>query len=91
MLVQRARTVYWKKWAAKHVKRRSMARTRASSLAKEKGRTGRENCGIRKIFSEGGWTQKRLFDNGWSDISGKLVGGRKAQKSTGSTTVRNGT
>ena len=23
----------------------------------------------RKIFLEGGWTQKRLFDIGWSDIS----------------------
>ena len=37
MLLQRARSVYWKKWAAKHgyekVKRRSMAGTRASSFA----------------------------------------------------------
>ena len=23
----------------------------------------------RKIFLEGGWTQKRLFDSGWSDVS----------------------
>ena len=40
MPVQTARSVYWKKWAAKHeyegrVERGSMARTRASSLAKE--------------------------------------------------------
>ena len=39
MLVQRARSVLWKKWAAKHeyeeLKDGSMAGARASSLAKE--------------------------------------------------------
>ena len=36
MLVQRPRSVYWKKWAAKHKhERESTAGTRASSLAKE--------------------------------------------------------
>ena len=38
MLVQRARSVYWKKWAAKHEYeelKESMNGTRASSLAKE--------------------------------------------------------
>ena len=39
---------------------------------------------IRKIFLEGGWTQKRLFDIGWSDVSlcqaCQMVGGhREAQ------------
>ena len=37
MLVHRAPSVYWKKWAAKHeyeeLKKRSMAGTRASSFA----------------------------------------------------------
>ena len=39
MPVQRARSVYWKKWAAKHeyeeFERGSMAGTRSSSVAKE--------------------------------------------------------
>ena len=34
-----------------------MARTSSGSLV------------ARKIFLEGGWTQKRLFDIGWSDVS----------------------
>ena len=46
----------------------------------------------RKILLEGGWTQKRLFDiGGRTTVSVKLVRWRKAQKSTGSTTVWNGT
>ena len=45
----------------------------------------------RKIFLEGGWTKKRLFDIGWSDVSQfKPAKLRKAQRSTGFTTVRNG-
>ena len=55
MLVQRARFVYWKKWAAMH---------EHEELKRERGAKG-----VRKIFLEGGWTQKRLFDIGWSDTS----------------------
>ena len=43
----------------------------------------------RKILLEGGWTQKRLFDIGWSvSVNVKLARRRKAQRSTGSTLPR---
>ena len=38
MLVQRARSVYWKKWAAKHENEELKERTSSSSLAKESKR-----------------------------------------------------
>ena len=39
-------------------------------LKKTKGVwTGKYRNVARKIFLEGGWTQKRLFDIGWSDVS----------------------
>ena len=48
-----------------------MTRTSSSSLAKEsEGEKDRKasKCG-QKNFLEGGWTQTRLFDIGWSDAS----------------------
>ena len=41
-----------------------MDRCSSRSLATEKHRNV-----AREIFLEGGWTQKRLFDLGWSDVS----------------------
>ena len=75
MLVQRARSMYWKKWAAKHEQEdlkegawvdpaQVLLRKKAKGVWTEKHRNV-----ARKIFLEGGWTQKRLFDIGWSDIS----------------------
>ena len=75
MLVQRARSVYWKKWAAKHEHEElkegawlepavALFRKKAKGVWIEKHRNV-----ARKIFLEGGWTQKRLFDMCWSDVS----------------------
>ena len=63
MLAQRAHSVYWKTWAAKHEHEESkeggwLERELTLSRKKEKG-----------DWTEGGWTQKRLFDIGWSDVS----------------------
>ena len=64
MLVQRARSVYEEVGSqarVRRVERRNMAGTRASSL---------EHRNVaRKMFLEGEWTQKRLFDVGRSDVS----------------------
>ena len=49
------------------MKRRSTAVTRASSFVEKS--EGNWADVARKIFLEGGWTQKRLFDVEWSDIS----------------------
>ena len=75
MLVQRARSVSWKKWAAKHeheeLKEGAWLEP-ALALLRKKVRedwTERHRNVARKIFLEGGWTQKRLFDVGWSDVS----------------------
>ena len=49
-----------------------MARTSSGSLAKEskKGIGPKSIVSVaRKIFLEGGWTQKRVLDIGWSDVS----------------------
>ena len=47
-----------------------MARTRASSLAKVRDNWTEKHRNVaRKIFLEGGWTQKRLFGIDWSDTS----------------------
>ena len=51
---------YMKKWAAKHEYEELKEGTWLE--------LGRANV-VRKIFLEGGWTQKRLFDVGWSDVS----------------------
>ena len=75
MLVQRARSVYWKKWAAKHEYeelKEGVWNEQAPALLCKKVREERtvtyRNV-ARKIFLEGGRTQKRLFDIGWSDES----------------------
>ena len=97
MLVQRARSVHWKKWAAKHEDEElidgawlepglALLRKKAKENWTEKHRTV-----ARKIFLEGGWTQKRLFDAGWSDVRQCQACQRKAQRSTGSSTAQSGT
>ena len=75
ILMQRARSVYWKKWAASHeyeeLKEGEWLEPGLALLRKkEKGNWTEKNRNVaRKIFLEGGWTQKRLFDIGWSDVS----------------------
>ena len=79
MLVQRARSVHWKKWAAKHeyeeLKEGAWLEPGLALLRKkEKGDWAEKHRNLaRKIFLEGGWTQKRLFDIGWSDVSVKFA------------------
>ena len=75
MLVQRARSVCWKKWAAKHEHEElKEGRWLEPGLAllrkkvKEKW-TEKHRCVARKIFLEGSCTQQRPFDIGWSDVS----------------------
>ena len=74
-LLQRARSVYWKKWAAKHeyeeLKEGVWIEQAPALLCKKvrEERTVTYRNVARKIFLEGGWTQKRLFDIGWSDES----------------------
>ena len=75
MLVQRARSVLWKKWVAKHeyeeLKEGAWLEPGLALLRKKVKEhwTEKHRNVARKIFLEGGWTQKRLFDVGWSDIS----------------------
>ena len=73
MLLQRARSENWKKWAAKHeYEELKDGAWRASSLAKEReGALDRKasQCGQEDLFGRRGWTQQRLFDIGWSDVS----------------------
>ena len=75
MLVLWARSVYWKKWAAKHEQEElkvgawiepalALLRKKAKGAWTEKHRNV-----ARKIFLEGGWTQKRLIDIDRSDVS----------------------
>ena len=67
--------MYWKKWAAKHGYEEleegawlepglALLRQKVKENWSEKHRNAAS-----KIFLEGGWTQKRLFDVDWSDIS----------------------
>ena len=75
MLVQRARSVYWKKWVAKHeyveLKEGAWLEPgQALVRKKENGDWTEKHRNVdRKIFLEGGWTLKRLIDMGWSDVS----------------------
>ena len=74
-LVQRARSVHWKKRAAKHEyeePKEGVWLGSARVLLRKKVRgewTEKHRNVARKIFLEGGWTQKRLFDICWSDAS----------------------
>ena len=75
MLLQRARSVHWKKLAARHedeeLKEGAWLDPGLVLLRKkvEENWTEKHRSVARKIFLEGGWTQKRLFHIGWSDIS----------------------
>ena len=75
MLVQTDRSVYWKKWAAKHeyeeLKEGAWLEPGLALLRKKvrENWTEKHHNVARKIFLEGGWTQKRLFDIDWSDTS----------------------
>ena len=80
MLVQRARPVFWKKWAAKHEELKEGAWVEpAPALLRKKAKgvwTWKHRNVARKIFLEGGWTQKRLFDIGCQSMSSLPDGGR---------------
>ena len=67
--------MYWKKWAAKHEYEELQVGAwlePGPALLREKVKdnwTEKHRNVARKIFLEGGWTQKRLCDVGWSDVS----------------------
>ena len=69
--------MYWKKWAAKHeheeLKEEVWLEPALALLRKKvKGDSTEKHRNVAtKIFLEGGWTQKRLFDIGWSDVSAR--------------------
>ena len=67
--------MYWKKWAVKHeneeLKEGAWLEPGLALLRKKvrENWTEKHRNVARKIFLEGGWAQKRLFDIGLSDIS----------------------
>ena len=67
MLLQQARSVYWKKWAAKHeyeeLKEGAWLEPVLAVLRKKHRNVAR------KWVLERGWVQIRLIDFGWSDDS----------------------
>ena len=73
--LQQAMTVCWKKWAAQHeyedLKEGIWLEPALAVLRKKTNEDWTEKHRIfaRKLFLEGGWVQKRLFDIGWSDES----------------------
>ena len=75
MLVQQARSVYWKKWAAQHeyeeLKEDIWLVPALALLRKETKEewTERHRHVARKLILEGGWVQKRPFDEDRSDFS----------------------
>ena len=75
VLLQRASTVYWKKWAAKHeieeLKEGAWLEPALALLRKKtKGEWSEKHRNVaRKLLLEGGWVHQRLFDIGWSDES----------------------
>ena len=72
MLVQRARSVHWKKWAAGHEYEELKDGAPALGLLRKKVKedwTEQHRNVTRKVFLEGGWKQKRPIDIGWLDIS----------------------
>ena len=75
MLLQQARTVCWKKWAAKHEYeelKEGILLEPALALLRKKAKgewTEKHRNVARKLLLEGGWVQQRLFDIVWSDES----------------------
>ena len=75
MLLQQARPVYWKKWAAQHEYEELQAGIwlePALALLRKKTKeqlTEKHRHVAKKLVLEGGWVQKKLFDIGWSDES----------------------
>ena len=75
MMVQRAQSMYWKKWAAKHEYEEliegAWLEPGPDLLRKNVKESWTEKHGnvARHFFLEGGWTQKRILDVGWSDVS----------------------
>ena len=75
MLVQQARTSYWKKWAAKHEYeelKEGIWLEPALALLRKKTKedwSEKHRNVARKLVLEGGWVQKKPFDIGWSDES----------------------
>ena len=75
MLLQQARKVCWKKWAAKHEHeelKEGIWLEPALALLRKKTKedwTEKHRNVTRKLVLEGGWVQKKLFDIGWSDES----------------------
>ena len=72
MLLQQARTVYWKKWAAKHeYEELKEGIWLWPCCARRRRNSGLQSIEIvaRKFVLEGGWVQKKLYDIGWSDES----------------------
>ena len=66
--------MYWKKWAAKHDEelKEGVWLDPGLALLRKKVRedwTEKHRDVATKIFLKGGWTQKRLFDIGWSGVS----------------------
>ena len=91
------RGVYWKKWAAKHgyeeLKEGVWLEPGLALLRKKvkENWTEKHRNVAKKIFLEGRWTQKRLLDVGWSDVSQcQACQLEKAQRITGSTTAQSG-
>ena len=67
--------IFWKKWAVKHeyeqLKEGAWLEPRLALLRKKvkENWTEKHRNEAMKIFLESGWTQKKLFDVGWSDVS----------------------
>ena len=95
MLVPRVRSVYWKKWTAKYeyeeLKEGAWLERGLTPKRKKERENWTEKHRIvaRKIFLEGGWTQKEAYSilAGRISVSDKSSRWRKAQKDTDSTTV----
>ena len=98
MLLQRARTVNWKKWAAKHEYEELKEGIRLEPVLallrkKTKGEWTEKHRNVtRQLHLEGGWVQQRLFDIGWSDESEcQACHKEEGTEKQGSTFVQNGT
>ena len=75
MSLGQARSTYWRKWAASHeyeeLKEGIWLEPALALLRKQTKEewTDKHRNVARKVVSEGGWVQKRLFDLGWSNES----------------------